>query len=380
MKKFLAVLLSVLMLFALVGCANNGGNTPTGGDTPAEDGGKQKLLFFAIGNLGDMGINDLGHQAAVKIANDYDMELTVVEGTSDASVRETSILDALETGDYDYCLSGSWYIQDVVLQNYANYPDTKIVFYDTAPTADFSPYPNAYGISFRQDEGSFLTAVYQCLMTKTGKVGAIANQDSPILNDFVTGWIDGVKWYNDNYNANIEYRLAYMTATDAPSDYECAKLLYGNGYDIVYNIAGFVGLSCAQACEEEGGLANERYMVGVDYDQWTVFTSTDANALGIDTVATSMEKKITDSCYNALKDIIDGKAEMGNHRYTLAQGGVGLSYNEHYKELTPDEIEAEVAKVEAGIKDGSIKVHSYFDLASYEEFAEFRDNPASRLQ
>jgi len=340
---------------------------------------KGKLLYFAIQNLGDMGINDLGWYAAQEVAAKYNLDLTVVEGTADPSVRVTSLLDALETGNYDYCITASWYILDDLLANMARYKNTKFVIYDTSPLTDFSDYPNIHGISFRQDEGSFMAAIYQCLMTKTGKVGAIANQDSPILNDFVTGWIAGVKFFNDTYGKNIEYTLAYLSDMTITNDYETASVLYGSGHDIVYNIAGFLGLGAARASEEAGGWQKGIFMIGVDYDQYTVYANSDHEVVGYMNVATSMEKKIKDTVVNAMSGIIEGTIAMGNHRYSLAMGGVGLSYNERFFQVTPEEVQKELFAIEEKVKSGEIKVPSYFDFNSYEEFAKFRDDRSFRL-
>ncbi|HWS29406.1 MAG TPA: BMP family ABC transporter substrate-binding protein [Clostridia bacterium] len=397
MKKLLALVMCVVMacgvLAACAPAANGNTETPAPADTAEPNGGDAqtpaqpgdaaaeggKLLFFAIGNLGDMGINDLGWYASQELATKYNLELTVVEGTNDASVRTTSLLDALETGGYDYCVTASWYIQDDLLNNMDNYKDTKFVIYDSSPLADFSAYPNVYGISFRQDEGSFMAAVYQCLMTKTNKIGAVAAQDSPILNDFVTGWIAGVKWYNDNFNAQVEYKLAYLTDSTIAGDYETASVLYGSGCDVVYNIAGTYGLGAAQACEEAGGYEKGFYMIGVDYDQYNVYSKSDTAVVGYMNVATSMQKKIQESVVDAMSKVIDGGADMGNRRYSLKDGGVGLSYNDRYNEVTPDEVKAEVTSIESKIMSGEIKVPSYFDFSDYDQFAAFRDDPAARL-
>lgn len=370
MNKRLVSLGCIVMLFVLLfGFATVGHGAEKG----------KKLLFFAIGNLGDMGINDLGWYGAQEVAERYGLNLNVVEGTDDPSVRTTSLLDALETGNYDYCITASWYILDDLLDNMANYPNTKFVIYDTTPTADFTDYPNVYGISFRQDEGSFMAAIYQCLMTNTKKVGAVANMDAPILNDFITGWLAGVKYFNDTFNENIEYRLAYLTDMTITNDYETVSVLYGSGYDIVYNIAAALGLGAAQASEEAGGYKKGYYMIGVDYDQYTVYSHSDTEVAGVKNVATSMEKKIQSSVVDALSKVIEGTAVMGNHRYSLAMGGVGLAYNERYYEVTPESIQEQVRAIEQKVIDGEIIVPSYFDLDGYEEFAKFRDDPAYRL-
>ncbi len=366
-KKLAAVVIGMSMAAAAFGM-----------NASADEGGK--LLFFAIGNLGDMGINDLGWYAAQNVADKYGLELTVVEGTNDASVRTTSLLDALETGGYDYCITASWYIQDDLLANMDNYSDTKFVIYDTSPLTSFADYDNITGISFRQDEGSFMAGVYQCLMTQTGKIGAVASQDSPILNDFVTGWLAGVKYYNDTYDKDVQYDMAYLSDATIAGDYETASVLYGSGCDVVYNIAGTYGLGCAQASEEAGGYEKGRLMVGVDYDQYSVYEKSDSEVVGKENVATSMQKKIEESVTDAMSKVIEGNGAMAeNVRYTLAMGGVGLAYNDHYEELTPDDVKTTISEVEQKIKDGEIVVPSYFDFADYDEFAAFRDDPDARL-
>lgn len=378
MKKFFASVVYVVLVIALfAGFTLVEAKSAAPAPNRAESGGK--LLFFAIGNLGDMGINDLGWYASQELADKYNLELAVVEGTNDASVRTTSLLDALETGKYDYCVTASWYIQDDLLKNMDNYKDTKFVIYDASPLADYSAYPNVYGISFRQDEGSFMTAIYQSLMTKTNKIGAVAAQDSPILNDFVTGWLAGVKYYNDTFGKNIEYKLAYLTDSTIAGDYETASVLYGSGCDIVYNIAGTYGLGAAQACEEAGGYEKGYYMIGVDYDQYTVYASSDVAVVGYKNVATSMQKKIQASVVDAMSKVIDGEAEMGNHRYSLAMGGVGLAYNERFDEVTPDDVKTQLKEIEDKVISGEITVPSYFDFSDYDQFAKFRDDPAARL-
>lgn len=356
------------------------GSTPEASGTTAAGGTPGgKLLFFAVQNIGDYGINDLGYYAAQDIAKKYNLNLTLVEGSNDASVRTTSLLDALETGNYDYCITASWYILDDLLAQ-ANDFNTKFIIYDSNPTLDLAAYPNCYGISFRQDEGSFLTAVYQCLMTKTGKIGAVASQDAPILNDFLTGWLAGVKYFNDNMGGNVKYSVAYLSDSTVQGDYETASVLYGANCDVVYNIAGTYCLGAAKACAEAGGTAKGKYLIGVDYDQYEVFSqSANTDVEGYENLVTSMEKKIRESVVTAFDDMAKPGCEMGNHRFSLADGGVGLAYNDNYFKLTPPDVQKQVTEVENKIKGGEIKVPSYFDFTEYDQFKKFRDDPNFRL-
>ncbi len=99
-KRIVALLMAAAMVVSLAGCGSKGTTAPAeesrteaqkteaaktdpakpeeaktedGGETAKEGG---KLLFFAIQNIGDYGINDLGYFAAQDIAEKYGMDLT----------------------------------------------------------------------------------------------------------------------------------------------------------------------------------------------------------------------------------------------------------------------------------------------------------------
>ena len=218
-----------------------------------------------------------------------------------------------------------------------------------------------------------MTAIYQCLMTKTGKVGAIANQDSPILNDFVTGWIAGVKFFNDTYGKNIEYTLAYLSDMTITNDYETASVLYGSGHDIVYNIAGFLGLGAAQASEEAGGWQKGIFMIGVDYDQYTVYANRPCRWLH--------ER----SHLHGRRSGHRGQRYERHHRRHHRDGQPPLQPGHGWRRLSTtsassshsEEVQKELRYRRRSI--GEIKVPSYFDFNSYEEFAGFCDDRSFRL-
>ena len=82
-------------------------------------------------------------------------------------------MDALETKHYDYVMAMGWYITDTVVEKSRSgeWSDMTFILYDTAPDLDLAGLDNIYGVSFGQNEGSFLVSVYSALMSKTGKIG-----------------------------------------------------------------------------------------------------------------------------------------------------------------------------------------------------------------
>ncbi len=232
MKKALAMVLALVMCLGLVACAGSGSNsTPattkasTDTQAPAAEGsGKAaegKTMLYYTAYIGDFGLADMGWRAAQAAQEKYGYDVTLVEYGNDSSQAVNSLIDALDTKHYDYVMAMGWYISDTVIEKSKSgeWADTTFILYDTAPSTDFSGTNNIYGVSFAQNEGSFLVGIYSALMSKTGKVGCVINLDAPITNDFGTGWLCGVKYAKKTLGLNVDSMYTYMGELTVQGDY-----------------------------------------------------------------------------------------------------------------------------------------------------------------
>lgn len=388
MKKALAMVLALVMCLGLVACAGSGSNsTPattkasTDTQAPAADGsGKAaegKTMLYYTAYIGDFGLADMGWRAAQAAQEKYGYDVTLVEYGNDSSQAVNSLIDALDTKHYDYVMAMGWYISDTVIEKSKSgeWADTTFILYDTAPSTDFSGTNNIYGVSFAQNEGSFLVGVYSALMSKTGKVGCVINLDAPITNDFGTGWLCGVKYAKKTLGLNVDSMYTYMGELTVQGDYESVNVVMDNGCDYVYNVGASVSLGAMQAADEKGGYENGKFIIGTDYDQYTYF-ETVGDVQGYKSMVTSMLKNI-EPCVALLMQNINGEAtgiEPGNHTYGVAEGGTGLAENDWYKQNTPEDVQKQIADISAKIASGEIDVVSYFDFPAYDDFATYRDN------
>ena len=388
MKKALAMVLALVMCLGLVACAGSGSNsTPattkasTDTQAPAADGsGKAaegKTMLYYTAYIGDFGLADMGWRAAQAAQEKYGYDVTLVEYGNDSSQAVNSLIDALDTKHYDYVMAMGWYISDTVIEKSKSgeWADTTFILYDTAPSTDFSGTNNIYGVSFAQNEGSFLVGVYSALMSKTGKVGCVINLDAPICNDFGTGWLCGVKYAKKTLGLNVDSMYTYMGELTVQGDYESVNVVMDNGCDYVYNVGASVSLGAMQAADEKGGYENGKFIIGTDYDQYTYF-ETVGDVQGYKSMVTSMLKNI-EPCVALLLQNINGEAtgiEPGNHTYGVAEGGTGLAENDWYKQNTPEDVQKQISDISAKIASGEIDVVSYFDFPTYDDFATYRDN------
>ena len=372
-KKMMALLLStVILVTALTACG-----APD--KKPAEKGGKEtpgKILYFVIGNLGDLSYGDMGWWATQAVAEEYGYEYEVVEGGADPANYTTSLLDAIETGGYTHVITAGWYIVDDILRLAGtDYKDIQFILFDTGNDIDLEGLDNVYCITYKANEASFVTAVYLAMMSQTGKIGAISCNDSPLLNDFITGVVQGAKYCKEELGMDITSLVTYIGAQTIQNNYETASVLYDQGIDAIFNIGSTTALGACQAAEERGGYETGHIIVGVDCDQYEVYKNTEGtDVTGYENIATSMLKRIEESCLWVFAGMADGSIKPGLHRVGIAEDGVGLAKNEHYYELTPQDVQKKVEEIEAKIANGEIKVKSYYDFKSYEEFAEYRDN------
>ena len=380
MKKLTALLMAAVLAIGLAACGD-GGKGAENSDGPISDESK-RLLFYTPGTLGDMGIIDQAWRASQAVAEEYSMELTVVENGSVRDTLTTAFIDAMELGDYDLVIAGASYVVDAIKERSSSgeWADTTFILYDCSPLTDIEGYDNIIGLGFKQNECSFMAAVYQCLMTKVGMVGELAGADNPIQNDFMTGWITGVKWYNDNYDADIQYRVAYRGAATLDATYETANTLYNAGCDIIYNVAGSATLATCQACEEHGGWEKGLGLVGVDLDQYTFYKNSQADAMGYENILTSGLKNVEAMIQRMAGQYMEGTLKGGNYALGLADGAVSLSYNDRFYEVTPEEVQKAIKEIEAKIVNGEIKVPRYFDFeGGFDEFTAYRDDPDARI-
>jgi basic membrane protein A len=203
------------------------------------------------------------------------------------------------------------------------------------------------GIMYQTSSAGYLAGFAAGKMSKSGILGTIIGADFPTVTDFKVGFDQGAKAANANIqilNANAD------TFIDPAKGKEMALAQIGQGADIIFPIAGGTGIGALQAVKDSGKLA-----VGVDSDQASIFAATDPAQA--DVIFTSVEKKVGQSLYLAIKGIIDGSQEMGKSVLLgLPEGAVGISKNEYYEKIVPADIRAEIDELEKKIGSGEIVV------------------------
>jgi basic membrane protein A len=221
------------------------------------------------------------------------------------------------------------------------------------------PLKNVDALLFDTSQDGFLGGYLAAGMTKSGKVATFGGQNLPTVTIYMDGFWDGVQYYNSKHHTHVQV-LGWNEKTQKGSftgDFtnqtkgeQLTGTFLTEGADIIFPVAGNVGLGAAKAvqlADQQGAHAN---MMWVDTDgcisapQYCKY------------FITSVEKGIQTAVKGAVISSVNGRFKGGNYVGTLANGGVKLAPFHDFASKVPASLQSELNQVKAGIINGSIKV------------------------
>ncbi|NLA72176.1 MAG: BMP family ABC transporter substrate-binding protein [Clostridiaceae bacterium] len=359
MKKLLAILLVVLMAFTIVACDKKP-EEPAKTDPVATEpaGDVYKVINLVNGNLGDKSFFDSAEAGLKKLADAGRITYETKEmGATDADQPkwQQTINDVAAEGKYDLIICGTYQMPDYLKEAATAYPDQKFLIYDdTTYVGDNS---NVVNVSYRQNDMGYLIGVFAASMTSQTDVenmnpekvlGFIGGIDSPVINDFLYGFLEGAKATDPEIKVDTRYVNSY--ADTATAKEMGLAMINDNKVDIIWGVAGLSGNGGAEAALETG----KAWFVGVDSDQ-ELTLSKELAAITL----TSGLKNIGDSLMWIFDEWDAGRTYWGKEvNLGLPEGGVGIVTDKNFAKYAPQAVQDKVAEAEKGVRDGSIKVSS----------------------
>ena len=347
-------------------------DTSSSGSSAAADSGESKgKIAYIVGALGDKSFSDSG-EAGMQILKSEGWEEKTFElgDASKADKYEDGILDAIDQG-YQYILGSSTYME-IMAKLAEEYPDVKFVGFDENWSDDQLP-DNMTCIFYAQNEGSYLVGMLAAGMTKTGTVAVDVGVENPVINDFVTGFVNGVMDYNTAHGTSVKVVKAAVDSWTDPAKMKEIVLdqARNNNADIFYQVSGGSGDGLFEACTE----LNDVWSIGVDSDQYAMYKDGE-NPEKADVILTSMLKEVGNSLVSIMHSIENGDDSMWGHttHLGLAQDSVGIVDNDFYEANTPEDLRNEISEAADKIKSGELTVKSYFDFENDTEYNAYLAN------
>lgn len=300
--------LALLLLMSGAACA-----VDRGGDEPEGESTNRVGVAYSRGGRGDKSFNDSVGAGIDRAKQMLGIEVKELSPNAAGSDLEEVLRLLAETGYNPVFAVGFFYAQP--LQKVAPaFPDTHFVIVDDASVQ----LPNVTGLTFREEQASYLVGAAAALKSATGHVGFVGGVQSPPQEKFLAGYVAGAR----KIRPDIEVASVFLTQPPDFSGFsspdkarEAARGMYDAGADIVYQAAGASGLGVFQAAHDAGKMA-----IGVDVDQRLTVDPALA-----DVILTSATKQLDVAVFKILEEAVGGQVAPGVREFGLKENGVGYA-------------------------------------------------------
>ena len=340
MKKFLAMILALVMALSLVACGDkkddpktddNQGDNPevteiTNADEIADEmtseDGKYEIAFVTdVGQLKDKSFNQGTFDGVKLYAANNGLSYKYYQPANGDQATDDDRYDAMKAavdGGAKVVVCAGFMQGAALARAAAEFTDTSFVFIDGDPVADENGnvLSNVAAVAFCEEQCGYFAgyAVVKEGYEKLGFTGGGGGTNPACIRygwGFAQGANDAAKEMDKTVDLNYswEYGASFQASPELQT---MVSGWYSNGTEIVFACGGSMFQSVAAAASAEDGK-----VVGVDVDQ-----SSES-----DTVVTSAMKGLSDAAEWAIAKVYDGTwDEIGNNATALGvkENAVGL--------------------------------------------------------
>ena len=325
-----------------------------GGAPAEEEKPEAEAKTFTVGMVSDLGgIDDKSfNQTAWKGIEDAMNDLPV-EGVFLESQQQTDYeknINEFLSQKKDLIITVGFLLGDATRKAAEANPDANFAIVDYPSEA-----PNIRGLLFNVAEPSFLAGYMAAGMSQSGVVCTYGGINIPPVVEFMIAFQNGVDYYNEKNGKDVtllgwdnEAQDGAFTGNFESTDdgRRFAENFFDEGCDVIFPVAGPVGLGSAAAAKDRGMM-----MIGVDTDQY--ISAPEFGSVLVTSVLKNMDKAVHDT----IADLVNGDFVGGdNYLGTLANGGVGLAPYHDFEDKVPDELKADMKALIQDIIDGKVAV------------------------
>lgn len=354
LKKALAVLLAMVLVFGLAAC----GKTPEPAESTASVAATEEsasveesseasaasqesaqptgelndtslYLVTDLGTIDDKSFNQGSFEGLQKLAGELGLKANYLKPAGEGDqIYLQAVEQTIADGAKVVVTPGFLFIGAVGTAQ-SKYPDVKFIAVDFAPSVDGETVinNNTVSIIYHEEQAGFLAgyAAVKDGYTKLGFMGGVA---VPAVIRYGFGFAAGANYAAKELGTKVELKYNYTGSfTEKPEIQTAAASWYQNGTEVIFSCGGGIAASVLKAAQENNGK-----MIGVDVDQ---------KDMG-EQVITSAMKNLSNSVYEASKSVTDGTFPGGQQlNLGVKENGVQLSDDfSRFTKFTEDDYKA----------------------------------------
>ena len=222
-----------------------------------------------------------------------------------------------------------------------------------------TPPSNVDSLVFNTVQDGFLGGYLAAGMSKTGKVATFGGLKIPTVTIYMDGFWDGVQYYNTKHHTHVTV-LGWNEKTQSGSfansftnltmGQTITQQFITEGADIIFPVAGGVGLGAAKAVQNADNTAGSQKV----NMEWVDTDGCVSAATYCKYFITSVEKGIQTAVKTSVTSAAGGTFKGGTYIGTLANNGVGLAPYHDFASKVPASLQSEINAIKTQIISGQI--------------------------
>ena len=322
MKKFLALLLALVMSLSLVACGG-GSDTTTdestdteGGDT-AETASYQVAMITDYGDITDQSFNQTTYEACQEFCNAQGLQFNYYKPNGDSTPERVAMVDAAIADGYNVIVMPGYAFAETIKETAELYPDVTFIALDVAqgdldPNGEGYTLPSNVYCAVYQEELCGYMAGYAAVKLGYTHLGVLGGMAVPAVQRFGYGFVQGADAAAVELGIAdqvvIEYAYGNQFFGDADITAYMDNWYQTLGVEVVFASGGGIYTSAAEAAAKVGGK-----LIGVDVDQ-----SANIDTYGEGMCVTSAMKGLAETVQHMLSEVVAGNfANYGGKIETL---------------------------------------------------------------
>lgn len=294
MKKYVVLLLSMLLVLAVSGCgAQNTEETPL---QPIHVG-----LLTDGGGIDDGGVNQLAWEGLQALQREnagvqlsylvYGKDGTYAECIDDLAGQGCSLV---------ICTDGT--MAEAIGRVAAVFPDVRFAVLNAEEIA----LPNVTCLKFALEQAAYLAGVAAAKTTESDLIGCIHGRMTAETEQLVAAYMAGARAANSSVRV-----LRSNILGDGDGGDRAAEEMVAKGVDVIFHADGESGSAVIRACDRNG--------------IWAIGTQSGHVDQGVERLLATAAKCVDAAVQNVVKAAATGQLESGIRMYDLSNQGVDLA-------------------------------------------------------
>ena len=355
MKKFLAMILALVMALSLVACGDKKDDPKTDdnqGDTTETT--YKVAMITDYGDITDQSFNQTTYEACKEFCEANGLQFNYFKPAGDSDAERVAMIESAIDEGYNVVVMPGYAFAGAIKETADIYPEVTFIALDVSAGDlgdDYTLPSNLYCAVYQEELCGYM-AGYAAVKLGYKNLGFLGGMAVPAVIRYGYGFVQGADAAAQELGQNIE--INYFYGGQFYGDANITSRMegwYSNGTQVVFACGGGIYTSAVEAA-----LKNNGYVVGVDVDQnYIGANGVEKDGYAYNPFITSAMKGLSEAVNTALSDIDAGDwgdIAASNGNFGLEDGDyVGLptaddSWN--FKTFTKDEYETLKSKIASG--------------------------------